>query len=202
NNDYTGTNGGRYPAGSGYDMSTGLGTPSAAALAGSLCPAAFRVNPPARQVTSVGQKVSLQIATSDRRGGIVYGASGLPPGLSVNSATGRISGKPKKAGVYRVGVMAINRDGGLRGTKFVWQVAGRPTVTAGGLSGLGSSRPRLQLTVNTAGGAPALKSVAVDAAPGLRFVAGRGKVTVRAGNGRPVRFRLVIRAGRMQILLT
>jgi kumamolisin len=35
-NDFTGTNGGRYPAAAGYDMATGLGTPVAAVLAGAL----------------------------------------------------------------------------------------------------------------------------------------------------------------------
>ncbi len=36
NNDYTGTNGGLFPAGSGYDMATGLGTPVASASGGGL----------------------------------------------------------------------------------------------------------------------------------------------------------------------
>ena len=39
NNDYTGLNGGQYAAGSGYDLTTGLGTPAAAALAAGLQPA-------------------------------------------------------------------------------------------------------------------------------------------------------------------
>jgi len=38
NNDYTGTNAGLYPAGTGYDMVTGLGTPDASGLAALLCP--------------------------------------------------------------------------------------------------------------------------------------------------------------------
>ncbi len=38
NNDAVGTNGGKYAAGTGYDMATGLGTPVAASLAGDLCP--------------------------------------------------------------------------------------------------------------------------------------------------------------------
>ena len=50
NNDYTGTNGGLYPATTGYDMATGLGTPTAALLApGVLCttsaPAGVSVSP-------------------------------------------------------------------------------------------------------------------------------------------------------------
>ena len=38
NNDAVGTNSGKYAAGTGYDMATGLGTPVAATLAGDLCP--------------------------------------------------------------------------------------------------------------------------------------------------------------------
>lgn len=38
-NDYTGANPGQYPTTAGYDLTTGLGTPHAAALASGLCPA-------------------------------------------------------------------------------------------------------------------------------------------------------------------
>jgi subtilase family serine protease len=38
NNDYLGAHGGTYPAGPGYDMATGLGTPDAGRLASALCP--------------------------------------------------------------------------------------------------------------------------------------------------------------------
>jgi hypothetical protein len=38
-NDALGTNGGSFPAATGYDMATGLGTPVGASLAGDLCPA-------------------------------------------------------------------------------------------------------------------------------------------------------------------
>jgi subtilase family serine protease len=37
NNDFTGSNAGRYPGGAGYDMATGLGSPNAAGLAGAMC---------------------------------------------------------------------------------------------------------------------------------------------------------------------
>jgi subtilase family serine protease len=39
NNDETGTNGGKFPAGKGYDMASGLGTPIASGLAPALCKA-------------------------------------------------------------------------------------------------------------------------------------------------------------------
>jgi len=46
NNDFTGSNGGRYAAAPGFDMASGLGTPNAGALEGSLCQRATRTGPP------------------------------------------------------------------------------------------------------------------------------------------------------------
>jgi subtilase family serine protease len=46
NNDFTGTNNGKYPAVQGYDMATGLGTPDAASLVAALCARAIQVRAP------------------------------------------------------------------------------------------------------------------------------------------------------------
>jgi subtilase family serine protease len=46
NNDFTGTNGGRYTAGSGFDLTSGLGTPNVSALMDTLCRNATRVGAP------------------------------------------------------------------------------------------------------------------------------------------------------------
>jgi subtilase family serine protease len=46
NNDFTGTNGGRYAAGPGFDMASGLGTPNASALINALCSGAHRTGAP------------------------------------------------------------------------------------------------------------------------------------------------------------
>ncbi len=49
NNDYTGTNGGMYPAGAGFDMATGIGTPTAALFTpGVLCTASTGTIKPAQ----------------------------------------------------------------------------------------------------------------------------------------------------------
>ena len=46
NNDFTGTSGGRFSSGSGYDMATGLGTPNASSLASGLCAHATQIGSP------------------------------------------------------------------------------------------------------------------------------------------------------------
>jgi len=201
NNDYTGTSGGLYPAGVGYDMATGLGTPSAAALAGSLCPAAFRLNSPGNQVSTVGQSVSLQLSTNDSRSGVAYAASGLPPGLNLNSGSGLITGRPSRAGSYTVGVVASNRDAAVRGVTFGWVVRGRPSVSHAALSGLAGRRPRLSLALVAGLAAPGLASVSISAPRGVSFLARRGQVTVRGARGARLRVRVRVSGGRIQITL-
>ena len=57
NNDFTGTNSGRYAAAAGYDPVTGLGTPNAAALASTLCADTMRISTPAAQRSTVRASV-------------------------------------------------------------------------------------------------------------------------------------------------
>jgi subtilase family serine protease len=45
-NDFTGTNGGRYGAGAGYDLASGLGTPNASSLVSGLCSHATHIGSP------------------------------------------------------------------------------------------------------------------------------------------------------------
>lgn len=202
NNDDTGSNGGLYPAGAGFDMATGLGTPSAATLASSLCGTAFRITNPGRRVSTVGQSVSLQLSTSgDRGSGVGYAADGLPPGLSLDASTGRITGKPSRSGTYIVAVGAVSRDDATRGTDFTWQVLKGPTVSGTALSGLRSSSPRLQLTVAAANGAPGLTSVTVNPGRAVRFAPGKGQITVRGPSGQKLAFKLHVKAGQLQVVL-
>ena len=112
-NDYTpdGYTGGLYPAGAGYDMATGLGTPNGATLAKALCSNGgntVTVTSPGSQAMTVGTAVSLQVTATDSGGAALsFAAAGLPPGLSISSS-GLISGSPTAAGTYAVTVTATD----------------------------------------------------------------------------------------------
>jgi hypothetical protein len=122
NNDFTGTNAGKFAAGAGYDMASGLGTPIASALAVALCETVTVEDPGARSST-LGQKVSLAIKATDAANApFTFRAVGLPAGLSINSATGRITGKPTRAGTSTVALEATDSGGRTGTTSFKWTI--------------------------------------------------------------------------------
>jgi 3D (Asp-Asp-Asp) domain-containing protein len=57
---------------------------------------------PAAQKSVLGKPASLQLTAVTNTGVQAYAATGLPPGLSINTSTGRITGKPSvTAGTFR-----------------------------------------------------------------------------------------------------
>src|SRR5437764_10205576 len=70
------------------------------------------VTSPGNQSGTVGQAASLQIQASDPQGdALTFTVSGLPPGLSIAAATGKITGTPTTAGSYPVTVTAKDPGG-------------------------------------------------------------------------------------------
>ncbi len=84
------------------------------------------VTNPGSKTNAVGDTVSYQIQASDPDGDPIasYGASGLPTGLSVDSASGRISGTTTTAGTFDVVLTATDSRGATGSASFTWTVTG------------------------------------------------------------------------------
>jgi hypothetical protein len=151
NNDYTtdGNTSGLFPAGTGYDMASGLGTPVGSTLAGFLCADGVTVTAPGPESSIVGKAVSVPVGASSQRGlTITYGASSLPAGLTIDSSTGLISGTPTGVGTSTATVTARDAAGATGAATFTWSVVA-PTVTVippGNQSGAVGRPARLQIT--------------------------------------------------------
>jgi hypothetical protein len=83
------------------------------------------VTNPGNQASTTGTAATLQIHASDSASGqtLTYSATGLPAGLSINSATGLISGTPTTAGTSNVTVTGTDTTGAAGSTSFSWAVA-------------------------------------------------------------------------------
>lgn len=98
----------------------------------------------AARTDTVGNAASLQLTGSDPNGdALSYSASSLPPGVTLNTATGLISGAPTTAGTYDV-VVGVSDGVNSTTRNFVWTVqtpvplvittVPTPTATASGSS--------------------------------------------------------------------
>jgi subtilase family serine protease len=175
-----------YPVLPGYDMATGLGSPIANALGNSLCalraPAyTVSVADPGNQLAIKGHAVSLAVQGTDSgNAALTYSATGLPAGLSINAATGVISGSPSTPQTATVTVRAGDAFANAASTSFNWTVVapGNPQLsTAHRLSGLGKGRPKLTFSVAAGAFAPALESVTIRLSGGLGFAKKAKSVT-------------------------
>ena len=87
------------------------------------------VTDPGNQTGVVGAIVNLPISASDPDGNTLsYSATGLPAGLSINAATGIVTGTLSTAGTSNVTVTVNDSQGGTAWTGFIW------TVTSSGPS--------------------------------------------------------------------
>ena len=91
------------------------------------------VTSPGNQATTVGTAASVQVHASDSASGqtLTYSASGLPAGLSINSATGLITGTPTTAATSTVTVTATDTTGATGTASFTWTV--NPSAGTGGV---------------------------------------------------------------------
>ncbi len=98
-------------------------------------PDAISVNNPGTQVTFKGTDIRMKTIanSSDTTQALTYAATGLPPGLSIDTTTGMISGQTNTPSAQTV-TITVTDEGGVSGSaSFLWQVANGPIP---GLNGL------------------------------------------------------------------
>jgi len=91
------------------------------------------VTNPGAQTGTVGTPKSLQISASDSASGqtLTYSATGLPAGMSINSATGLISGTPTTAATYSTTVTAKDTTNASGSATFSWTISGSGGTCSG-----------------------------------------------------------------------
>jgi GH25 family lysozyme M1 (1,4-beta-N-acetylmuramidase) len=91
---------------------------------------------PGDQLQAAGAPVDMQVSTADPIAGetLSYTASGLPGGLSLDAATGRITGWISRPGTYQSTVTATDSQGDLGSATFGWTVSAAPVQAAGELN--------------------------------------------------------------------
>ena len=97
------------------------GTPSVAKIIRVSGDAAPKLTNPGTQAGVSGAAVALNLSATTPTGTLTYAATGLPPGLSLNTATGAITGTAASVGQYVVTVSARN-DVATSATMLAWNI--------------------------------------------------------------------------------
>lgn len=92
------------------------------------------IDPPGAQLLMVAKEADLSLNLAG--GPSIFNAKGLPPGMKIDRATGRIYGKATRAGTYRVTITAKNSTGTSTPVTFVMQIEPLPEWAVGSFAGL------------------------------------------------------------------
>lgn len=148
------------------------------------------VNPGA-QAGVIGLVASLDIQASDaNQDTLTFSATGLPPGLGINTASGRIVGTPTAVGSYPVTVSVTDGSSAPVSTTFNWTISNLLTLSALQTSPLQTGVNRTFTAVSSGGQNPR-----------YRWNFGDGSATT-AYTTSPTITRSYAQPGRYQITLT
>jgi hypothetical protein len=109
-----------------------------------------------------------------------WSATGLPPGLSINTGTGRITGTPTTGGSYSVTLTATDSDGFTGSAGFTWNITNTVSVTDPGnqTSSVGTAITPLTVTGSDSSPTATLSySAGSTLPPGLTIGSSSGTVT-------------------------
>ena len=175
-NDMTGTNGGQFVAGPGYDMATGLGSPNGATLAPAMCTDAIALaNPGAQRSTSSARRSASRSMAPTPAGHrqLQRERPARRPGARCLDAA-RITGHPRHLGTSTVTVTASDTAGTSAHTSFAWTIQANPTLSRLSLSA--GRRGATQAVLHGRGG-----TRRAQAQDGERGAAGAGCGSVARG---------------------
>lgn len=95
------------------------GVPSVAKIVRITGDGAPKLTNPGSQASPLGIAVQLSIQASTAGGALTYAASGLPSGLSIDEATGVVSGTPSTAGLYSV-TLTVGNGTASTSSRILW----------------------------------------------------------------------------------
>ncbi|HLI14525.1 MAG TPA: Ig domain-containing protein [Acidimicrobiales bacterium] len=95
---------------------------------GSPDPGVVDLSAPSSETTDVHDTAHVALSVDDPGETVSFGATGLPPGLEIDPATGLVSGSPSATGTYSVTVTASDAAGRQARAFFPWMVPGTDDV--------------------------------------------------------------------------
>ena len=131
---------------------------------------------PGNQAGEQTVAASLQMTATGGAPPLVWAASGLPAGLSINSATGLISGTPTTVGTASVTVTATDGFNLIGTAAFNWTINSVLTLTNPG-SKSGTVGGAVSFTPTTSGGVPTYSWIATGLPAGLSIDTSAGAIT-------------------------
>jgi prepilin-type N-terminal cleavage/methylation domain-containing protein len=146
---------------------------------------------PGNQTSAVGNAVSLPLPLT---GGTapytfsaapgLWGATGLPPGLSLNATTGLITGTPTTTGTHPVTINVLDSFLATDTVTFTWNVLARPTIASPTGTRANNQGDAVSVTPVASGGTLPYTWSATNLPTGLTLNAATGLIsgTITAGS--------------------